>query len=206
MYLPKIDSAYVTFSSCQVCLLCTMILQYVVPSTSEMKQTVLQKFGITPCDWQIKSARAQLQRNDVITVSPTGSGKTMTFWTPMLFNGNGIMIVITLLNILGEKNEVEGNLFGIPAVSLTAKTATDEDFEVLSVIRPTGEYSPHCDRQLNNSNTRSLLLALSASSKISAFDACSGQQSLQTDSLTSLWTRHIVSVSGGINSEVTMVN
>ncbi|KAF9226734.1 hypothetical protein BS17DRAFT_648264, partial [Gyrodon lividus] len=74
-----------------------------------------------PCDWQIQSARAQLERKDVITVSPIGSGKTMTFW---LFNSSGIMITITPLNILREKTEVEGNLFRIPAVNLTAKTAT----------------------------------------------------------------------------------
>ncbi|KIK77846.1 hypothetical protein PAXRUDRAFT_165593, partial [Paxillus rubicundulus Ve08.2h10] len=42
---------------------------------------------------------------------------------------DGIMIIITPLNILGEKNEIEGNLFGIPAVNLTAKTATDVVFK-----------------------------------------------------------------------------
>ncbi|KAF9224789.1 hypothetical protein BS17DRAFT_635167, partial [Gyrodon lividus] len=60
-----------------------------------------------PCDWQIHLGHAQLERKDVIIVSPIGSGKTMTFWIPMLFNAAGIMIIITPLNILGEKNETE---------------------------------------------------------------------------------------------------
>ncbi|KAF9222327.1 hypothetical protein BS17DRAFT_767951 [Gyrodon lividus] len=85
--------------------------------------------------WQIQSAHAQLERKDVITVSPTGSGKTMMFWIPMLFNASGIMIIITPLNILGEKTEVEGNLFGIPAVNLTAKTATDKIFKEIEAFK-----------------------------------------------------------------------
>ncbi|KAF9224144.1 P-loop containing nucleoside triphosphate hydrolase protein [Gyrodon lividus] len=112
-----------------------MLLQYAVPSASEMKQAVLQKFHITPCDWQIQSAHAQLERKDVITVSPTGSGKTMMFWIPMLFNTSGITISITPLNILREKTEVKGNLFGISAVNLTAKTATDEIFKEIEAFK-----------------------------------------------------------------------
>ncbi|KIK80117.1 hypothetical protein PAXRUDRAFT_15956 [Paxillus rubicundulus Ve08.2h10] len=105
-----------------------MLLQYAVPSPSDMKQAVLQQLYITPCDWQIQSAHAQLQHKDVITISPTESGTTMTFWIPMLFNAEGIMIIITPLNILGEKTEIKVNLFGIPAVNLTAKTTTDKTF------------------------------------------------------------------------------
>ncbi|KIK76580.1 hypothetical protein PAXRUDRAFT_169447, partial [Paxillus rubicundulus Ve08.2h10] len=92
-------------------------------------------FHITPCNWQIHSACAQLERKDIITVSPTGSRKTMTFWIPMLFNAAGIIIIITPLNILGEKNETEGNLFGIPAVNLTAKTATDDMFKAIEEFK-----------------------------------------------------------------------
>ncbi|KAF9219056.1 hypothetical protein BS17DRAFT_718681 [Gyrodon lividus] len=111
------------------------LLQYAVPSASEMKQAVLQKFHITPCDWQIQSGHAQLKKKDVITVSPTGSRKTMTFWIPMLFNASGIMIIITPLNILGEKTEVEGNLLRIPAINPTAKTATDEIFKEIEAFK-----------------------------------------------------------------------
>ncbi|KAF9225047.1 hypothetical protein BS17DRAFT_684118, partial [Gyrodon lividus] len=70
----------------------------VMPSLSKMKQIVSEKLSISPCTWQLQSVQAQLQKKDVFTISPTGSGKTMTFWIPMLFNS-----IITPLKILGEK-------------------------------------------------------------------------------------------------------
>ncbi|KIK77246.1 hypothetical protein PAXRUDRAFT_167432, partial [Paxillus rubicundulus Ve08.2h10] len=41
---------------------------------------------------------------DVFIVSPAGSGKALTFWIPLLFNHDRISIIVTPLNILGEKN------------------------------------------------------------------------------------------------------
>ncbi|KAG2754120.1 P-loop containing nucleoside triphosphate hydrolase protein, partial [Suillus brevipes Sb2] len=62
-------------------------------------------------------------------LSPTGSGKTLTFWIPLLFNNGGITILITPLTILGEKNVTELQQVQIPVVNLSAATATDATFE-----------------------------------------------------------------------------
>jgi superfamily II DNA helicase RecQ len=84
------------------------------------------KLGLTPCTWQHQSAHNQLENKDVFTISPTGSGKTLTFWIPLLFNNGGITIIITPLNILSEKNRDEANAYGFPALDICAEIATDE--------------------------------------------------------------------------------
>ncbi|KAG1754914.1 P-loop containing nucleoside triphosphate hydrolase protein [Suillus paluster] len=102
-----------------------------VPSLINMKQTVQEKFGLSPCTWQLQSARYQLNKKDVVTISPTGSSKTLTFWIPLLFNAGRIIIIVTLLNILGEKNQKEAEAYGFPAINLCKETATDQVFKAL---------------------------------------------------------------------------
>ena len=45
-----------------------------IPSLEEMWTCIVQDaFGVRPCDFQIQDTIAQLQRKDVITISPTGA-------------------------------------------------------------------------------------------------------------------------------------
>ncbi|KAG2123871.1 P-loop containing nucleoside triphosphate hydrolase protein [Suillus clintonianus] len=104
-------------------------LKFVVPEMLDMQHVVEEIFGFTPCKWQLQSAQEQLKRNDVFTISSTGSGKTLCFWIPLLFNDNGVMILITPLNILGDKNVDETRVANIPAITLNATTATDEAYK-----------------------------------------------------------------------------
>jgi len=67
---------------------------------------VKEVFGFQPYLIQAKDALAQLERKDVITIAPTGFGNTLTFWMPLLFNNNGI-IIVTALDILGDQNILE---------------------------------------------------------------------------------------------------
>ncbi|KAG2048353.1 hypothetical protein BDR06DRAFT_840522, partial [Suillus hirtellus] len=60
----------------------------------------------------------------VFTISPMGSGKTLTFWIPMLCIDGGVTIIITPLNILSDKNKTKVHAMGISAMNLTATTAT----------------------------------------------------------------------------------
>ncbi|EIW73940.1 P-loop containing nucleoside triphosphate hydrolase protein [Coniophora puteana RWD-64-598 SS2] len=68
-------------------------------------------------------------------MSPTGSGKTLTFWLPLLFNNGGITIVVTPLNALGNKNVRELEDMGIKAVNLTQANASDEEFKNIENLR-----------------------------------------------------------------------
>ncbi|KAF8993893.1 P-loop containing nucleoside triphosphate hydrolase protein [Cyathus striatus] len=78
-------------------------LRYRVPSAAEISSHTEKIFGIKPCQFQIDDALAQLNGRDSITISPMGSGKTLTFWIPLLFNNNGIIIIITAaVNVTNE--------------------------------------------------------------------------------------------------------
>jgi DEAD/DEAH box helicase len=105
-------------------------LKYAIPSVEDLHKEVQRVFDVLPCMFQARDAIAQLEQRDCVTISPTGSGKTLTFWIPLLFNDNGIIIVITVLNILGDKNVDELKNLGISAVNITASTATDVLFKV----------------------------------------------------------------------------
>ncbi|KAH9009872.1 P-loop containing nucleoside triphosphate hydrolase protein [Lactarius hengduanensis] len=100
-----------------------------------MRRAVKDRFGFFPCTWQLKAALTQLEGNDLLTLAPTGSGKTLTFWIPLLFNGDGISIVVTPLNVLGEKNVTELSLVSIPAVNLTRSSASDRTFKEIESLK-----------------------------------------------------------------------
>jgi superfamily II DNA helicase RecQ len=109
-------------------------LKFTIPSLIDLRTEVERKFKIWPCIFQTQAALAQLEQRDCITISPTGSGKTLTFWMPLLFNNNGIMIIVTALNILGDKNVAELEKLDISAVNVTGDSATDELFKVESLF------------------------------------------------------------------------
>jgi superfamily II DNA helicase RecQ len=102
-----------------------------LPSLDAMREAVKECFGFFPCTWQLKAALTQLEQNDLVTLAPTGSGKTLTFWIPLLFNGDGIIIIISPLIVLGEKNVDELSLVSIPAINLTTTSASDDTFKVI---------------------------------------------------------------------------
>ena len=58
------------------------------------------------------------------------NAKTLSFFMPVLFDESSIQIVITPLNILGAQNVEYLRKAGIPAISISAETATVENFVV----------------------------------------------------------------------------
>jgi superfamily II DNA helicase RecQ len=107
-------------------------LKISVPSLNEMADIIEEKlqYKYCPCTFQVKSGQLQLKKRNVFTSAPTGSRKTLTFWIPLLFH-DGIQILVTPLNILGDKNAVEiAECFGINAVNVTSETATATLFKV----------------------------------------------------------------------------
>ncbi|KAG2145407.1 P-loop containing nucleoside triphosphate hydrolase protein [Suillus bovinus] len=111
------------------------VRQFKVPNLTDMKTLIHSTFGITPCTWQLQSALHQLEKKNVFTISPTGSGKMFMFWIPLLFNNNGIILIVTPLNILGEKTHNEATTLGFPAYNLSAENATDEAFNDIAKLK-----------------------------------------------------------------------
>ena len=100
---------------------------------SDIRDTTLKAFGVRPCLWQIQVAEALLKgENDVICMAGTGMGKTLTFWIPLLFRPDGIQIIVTPLNLLGQQNVESLAKAGIRAIAISAETATASNLHVSS--------------------------------------------------------------------------
>ena len=71
---------------------------------------------------------------DVIACAPTGAGKTLTFWIPILMaleDGEDKMsIVVTPLNLLGKQNKEALDAAGINGIAVSRHNATPETFKV----------------------------------------------------------------------------
>ncbi|KAJ7732218.1 P-loop containing nucleoside triphosphate hydrolase protein [Mycena maculata] len=95
----------------------------------EIRARALKHLGYQPCLWQIRVVEAILKRDgDVVCIAATGSGKTLTFWLPLLFNSIGIQLVVSPLNILGEQNVQQLATMGLKGISITADTANTDNF------------------------------------------------------------------------------
>ena len=79
-------------------------LNYPIPDLDYVDDVVETMIGYRACTFQLKSSHLQFQKKNVFTYAHTGAGKTLTFWIPLIFNDNGIQILVTPLNILGDKN------------------------------------------------------------------------------------------------------
>jgi hypothetical protein len=102
-----------------------------IPCLQEIRQRTLDILRYRPCLWQIRVVEALLQQDkDVISIAATGSGKTLTFWMPLLFRLDGIQIIITPLNILGKQNVNSLTALGISSIALSAENATIQNFKV----------------------------------------------------------------------------
>ena len=99
-------------------------------SDREVQERVKEVFGFTPCLWQIHVVRAILTGNEVITIAKTGSGKSMTYWMPVLFIKYGISVIVTPLKLLGSQFAQMLQENHISAISITAANAINELFEV----------------------------------------------------------------------------
>jgi superfamily II DNA helicase RecQ len=99
---------------------------------AEVQTQIFEKFGVRPCLWQIQVVHAILACDDVITVAPTGSGKSLTYFMPLIYVKHGITVLVTPLKLLGDQFVKRLTDDIISAVSITAENATNELFEVIS--------------------------------------------------------------------------
>ena len=102
-----------------------------VPSIQHIRDATQKNFGHVPCLWQAKVVQSILRGDkDVILIAATGSGKTLTFYMPLLFREDGIQIICTPLNVLGTLNVRYLTECGFPSINVTAENATTDTFRV----------------------------------------------------------------------------
>ena len=75
----------------------------------------------------------------MVGCAPTGTGKTLFFWVPLLMaladGKDKMMFVVTLLNVLGKQNESVLGEAGLPAIAVSAENANEETFNVSSTTQ-----------------------------------------------------------------------
>lgn len=99
----------------------------VLPTKEEIISRTLQQFNKRPCYLQIKICQAILeQTKNIVCMAATGFGKTLTFFMPLLFNQEGIIIIVTALNILGQQNVSQLQSIGISAIAVNGDTCNVE--------------------------------------------------------------------------------
>ena len=118
-------------------------LEYEVPSAEEITQDVIEKFGVTPCKFQVEATIAQLKqalenptdyRRGVLCIAGTGSGKSLAFYMPFLFNDNGISIMVTPLNVLAEQMAHVSTKLGISVANLTGDSVAESLLRVSDIL------------------------------------------------------------------------
>ena len=101
------------------------------PSVEEIQEQTLTTFNKQPCLWQVQVAKALLQGSrDVVCTAGTSMGKTLTFWIPLLFHPNGIQIIVTPLNQLGQQQVEDLKSMGMQAIAINADTANADNYKV----------------------------------------------------------------------------
>ncbi|EPT00445.1 hypothetical protein FOMPIDRAFT_1088545, partial [Fomitopsis schrenkii] len=87
------------------------------PTLAEIRAITSTAFRRHPC---LAEAVQQAVKGDkdMVCIAPTGSGKTLTFWMPLLFRKDGVQIVVTPLNLLGTQNVKELASYGIRACDI----------------------------------------------------------------------------------------
>jgi superfamily II DNA helicase RecQ len=106
-----------------------------LPSYSQIQSDVANAFNVIPCISQIKAMVFQMQKKtDFVFISGTGSGKTLTFWIPMLYEMGSITILVTALNVLERQTATNLSQAGITAINIMGENATDETFKVCRYV------------------------------------------------------------------------
>ncbi|KAJ3768641.1 P-loop containing nucleoside triphosphate hydrolase protein [Lentinula raphanica] len=104
-------------------------------SDEHIRNRAFAIFGKYPCLWQIKAARAIFQGKDVLTVAPTGAGKSFAYWLSLIFTEDGTIIVVTPLKELGAQFEAELNAVSCTALNVTARNSTDELYKDIAKLK-----------------------------------------------------------------------
>ncbi|KAF9488943.1 P-loop containing nucleoside triphosphate hydrolase protein [Pleurotus eryngii] len=86
-------------------------------TVESIRELAKRKFGKRACLFQTEVALALYAKKDVVACAPTGAGKTLSFWLPLLMAQEEglkrITIVVTPLNPLGKQNAEELGKAGI---------------------------------------------------------------------------------------------
>ena len=102
---------------------------------AKIRRLVKDKLGKVACWWQVQVGLGLYGRKDIVGVAPSGAGKTLTFWLPVLMalkdgHQDKISFVVTPLNLLGKQNMIALEEAGICAISVSSNNANNTTFDI----------------------------------------------------------------------------
>lgn len=68
--------------------------------TAALSQRCQEQFGVTPRAFQLEAASAVLMGKDCVVNVPTGGGKTLAFYLPLLLKPDSVILVVSPLTAL----------------------------------------------------------------------------------------------------------
>ena len=118
-------------------------LASLIPSKNVIREKTRLLLGFLPCDWQVETVQALLSGQNVITVAPTGFGKTATFWMPFPFEPiNSVCIIVTPLTSLGKQQMEEVQHMNLKCFFITNSNITNMKYTVRRQSHDTAHTSP----------------------------------------------------------------
>jgi superfamily II DNA helicase RecQ len=108
-----------------------------VPSVEDITIKTKQAFGFAPCQWQIEAAQHQLAGDHTLVLAPTGGGKTLPFWIPLLFDPDTLLLIITPLNGLASQHSKRLSELGFKAIAYNSETNLPETKRVSTPFHQT---------------------------------------------------------------------
>src|SRR5258708_28429320 len=115
------------FGKCDVVGISWLVPQWLMASSALLESDIWKlqdkskaKFHVCACIWQCRVALRLLAKKSIVSISVMGSGKTMTFWLPMLHE-EVITFIVTPLKSLGSQLSNESIQKGFPSMSIMAE-------------------------------------------------------------------------------------
>ncbi|KAI0090787.1 P-loop containing nucleoside triphosphate hydrolase protein [Irpex rosettiformis] len=102
---------------------------------NELRAKIEDIFKKRPCDFQYKLFEAQRSGKNIISIARTGSGKTLTYFMPLVLSDSGIIVIVTALNVLGEQFEREARAAGYTALSVNGENDSDTVFKDIKSLK-----------------------------------------------------------------------
>jgi Lhr-like helicase len=90
-------------------------------------------FNKRACHWQFLVTDGVARGKYVFVSIATGRGKTLAFLLPVTLHPDGMLVIVTPLTALGKQTEELLDASEIPAISISAETATEKNYKVRSV-------------------------------------------------------------------------
>jgi len=106
---------------------------------TRIRRLVEKKFQKHTCWFQVQIALALFDGKDMVGIAPTGAGKTLSFWIPLLMaleeDESKMSFIVTPLNLLGEQNQQELERAGLHAIAVNGENSNETTFKMCNLLK-----------------------------------------------------------------------